>query len=225
MKTYLHLRSIIPVTAALISLGLHAAPILPDAPNKVAPLSVGSSAPAQILPAAEGPFDLGSALRDRPTILVFYRANWCNLGKDALNEFQREAPFFQALGYQVIAISTDTPESLKPTADTQQLSYPLLSDRNLSLSAAYGIAFRAPKDLESDYAKKGITLAPIPGQKGASGLLVPTVFIVDTNGIIRWVYSNPKRNPSTSELISAASKAHRAIAAQSNFGTSFASQP
>ena len=225
MKTSPYLKPILSAVALLLSLELRAAQPLPDAPNRVSPLSIGSSAPTEVLSAADGPFDLASALKDKPTILVFYRANWCSLGKDALAEVQREVPFFQALGYQVIAISSDTPESLKPAAEQNQLSYPLLSDRSLSLAAAYGIAFRAPKELENDYAKKGITLATLPGEKGVSGLLVPTVFIVDNNGIIRWVYSNPKRNPTTSDLISAASKTHKAIASQANFGTSFAAQP
>jgi peroxiredoxin len=105
------------------------------------------------------------------------------------------------------------------------LSFPLLSDRSLSLSSAFGIAYRAPKELADEYASKGITLASIPGDQGSSGLVVPTIFILDTNGVVRWVYSNPRRNPSTSELITAASKAHRHIVAQSNSAGSFAAQP
>jgi len=225
MNLPLQIRHLVTTVALLAAAGLHAAQAVPDAPNKVAPLSVGAAAPSQVLPSADGPFDLGRALRDKPTVLIFYRGNWCSLGKDALAEFQREIPFLQALGYQVIAISTDTPESLKPAAEKFQVSYLLLSDHDLSLSSAYGISFRASKDLENDYARKGITLATFPGQNRPAGLLVPTVFIVDTNGIVRWVFSNPKRNPSTSELIAGASKAHRAIASQANIRTSFASQP
>ena len=225
MKTSLSLNSLVPAAALLLSVGLHAAPALPESPNKVAPLRVGSSAPTQVLQAADGPFDLAQAIKDKPTILVFYRANWCSLGKDSLREVQKEAPFFEALGFQIIAVSTDTPESLKAAAEENQLSFPLLSDRNLSLASAYGIAFRAPKELEGDYAKKGITLAPLPGEKGASGLLVPTVFIIDNNGLIRWVYSNPKRNPSTGELITAASKTHRLIASQPSPGGGYGAEP
>jgi peroxiredoxin len=225
MNLSLRIRYLLPSAALVAAVGLHAAQAVPDAPNGVTPASLGSTAPSQVLPSADGPFDLGVAFRHKPTVLVFYRGNWCSLGKDALAEVQREVPYLKAVGYQVIAVSTDTAGSLRPAAEKLQLSYPLLSDHNLSLSSAYGIAFRASKDLENDYAKKGISLATFPGQNGEAGLLVPTIFIVDTKGVIRWVYSNPKRNPTTSELITGASKAHRAIASQASFGSSFTSQP
>jgi peroxiredoxin len=213
--------------AATISLAsrLNAAPVLPDSPDRVAPLAIGQRAPTQVLPSTEGPFDLAKAIANKPTILVFYRANWCSLGKGALAELQDESSFFSAVGFQVIAVSTDTPDSLKPAVQRSQVSFPLLSDQSLSLSSAYGIAFRAPKELADDYSKKGITLANIPGGGGTRGLLVPTVFILDNRGIVRWVYSNQKRNPSTSELITAVTKAHRNIVAQSHLANTFAAQP
>jgi peroxiredoxin len=224
MKTFTSFIVAAALTATFhLPAGLNAA-VLPDAPDKVAPLAVGQKAPTQVLVSADGPFDLGQAIAHKPTILVFYRANWCSLGKSALTEFQNETAFFSAIGFQVIAVSTDTPASLKPTAQSNQLSFPLLSDRSLSLSSAFGIAFKAPKELADNYAKKGITLANLPGEAG-SGLLVPTVFIVDNNGVVRWVYSNQKRNPSTGELITAVSKARHNIVAQSQIAGSLAAQP
>ena len=225
MNMPLHLRHLVPACPSLPRPCFRLLRPFPTPRIKWRPLPVGTTAPNKVLLSADGPFDLGSALKSKPTILVFYRGNWCSLGKDELVEFQREIPFLQALGYQVIAVSPDRPESLKPTTERFKLGYPLVSDHDLSLSSAYGIAFLAPKDLENEFARKGITLATFSGQHGAAGLLVPSVFIVDTNGIVRWVYSNPKKNPSTSELITAASKARRAIASQANIGISFASQP
>jgi peroxiredoxin len=226
MKTSARIFVAIALAASLrLSDGLNAATILPDAPNEVKPLAVGQKAPAQVLESADGPFDLGRAIARKPTILVFYQGNWSSLGKDALSEIQNESPFFSAIGFQIIAVSTDTPDSLRPAAQRSQLRFPLLSDRSLSLSSAFGIAFRARKELTDDYAKDGITLAPIPGEGDSRGLLVPTIFILDTNGVVRWVFSNQKRNPSTSELITAASKTHRSIVAQSGVAGSFAAQP
>ena len=177
-----------------------------------------------MLPSAAGAFDLGQAVAQKPTILVFYQANWSSLGKSALKALRDESSFFSAVGFQIVAVSTDTPESLKPAAKSNQLEFPLLSDRSLSLSSAFGIAFKVSRELADDYAKKGISLANIPGG-GSFGLLVPSVFILDSQGVIRWVYSNQKRNPSTSELISAVTNAHRNIVAQSHMASSFASQP
>jgi peroxiredoxin len=167
---------------------------------------VGSAAPTRVVTTTNGPFDLAGVIAHKPTILVFYRANWCHLGNRALAELRDNALTYEALGFQIIAVSVDTPESLQPATDKYRLNYTLLSDRRLSLASAYGIAFRAPKDLVSSYARKGISLPSIPDEEGAEGLLVPTVFIVDRNGIIRWVYSDSKKNPTPHELIAAAIK-------------------
>jgi len=66
MKTSLSLNSLVPAAALLLAVGLHAAPALPESPNKVAPLRVGSSAPTQVLQAADGPFDLAQAIKVQP---------------------------------------------------------------------------------------------------------------------------------------------------------------
>jgi peroxiredoxin len=226
MKNFTRYLIGVPLAAAFHLSGvLSAAPILPNSPDKVEPLAVGQKAPTLVLPSAAGAFDLGQAVARKPTILVFYQANWSSLGKRALKELQDESSFFSAVGFQIVAISTDTPDSLKPAAQSNQLEFPLLSDRSLSLSSAFGIAFKVSRELADDYAKKGISLANIPGGGGSFGLLVPSVFILDSQGVIRWVYSNQKRNPSTSELISAVTNAHRNIVAQSHMASSFASQP
>ena len=72
-------RSSILIGAVLLAAGLAAAgehPV-PEAPNQVRPLLVGSQAPGGVWPdAAGGEFDLGEALQAGPTVLVFYRAHW-----------------------------------------------------------------------------------------------------------------------------------------------------
>jgi peroxiredoxin len=204
---YTLVRTVLLAAALPLSLGLRAAENLADAPEQVTPLAVGAVAPTRVLAAQNGSFDLGEVISHRPAILVFYRANWCSLGKRALAELRDSSLIYENLGFQVIAISADTPESLGPAIEKNRLNYTLLSDRTLSLSAAYGIAFRAPKDLVDSYARKGISLPSVPGEQGVAGLLVPTVFIVDGNGVIRWVYSNPNKNPTRNQLVAAAVRA------------------
>ena len=72
-------RSSILIGAVLLGAGLAAAgehPI-PEAPNQVRPLLVGSKAPGGVWPDAGGAeYDLGEALQAGPTVLVFYRAHW-----------------------------------------------------------------------------------------------------------------------------------------------------
>jgi peroxiredoxin len=200
-------RDLLLAAALTLSVGSRVYANFADSAENVTPLAVGSTAPTRILSTSGGALDLGEVIAHKPTILVFYRANWCSLGKRALAELRDSSLIYENLGFRIIAISADTPESLGPAIARNRLNYTLLSDRSLSLSSAYGIAFRAPKDLVSSYARKGISLPAIPGEEGAAGLLVPTVFIVDSNGVIRWVYSNPNKNPTRNQLVAAAVRA------------------
>lgn len=52
-------------------------PSLAPAANQVRPLLIGSLVPqAELLDADGAAFDLAAALKERPTILVFYRGHW-----------------------------------------------------------------------------------------------------------------------------------------------------
>ena len=73
-------RSSIPCGALLLAACLAAGgdehPV-PQAPDQVRPLLLGSGAPGGVWPDAAGEeFDLGEALKAGPTVLVFYRAHW-----------------------------------------------------------------------------------------------------------------------------------------------------
>ena len=180
--------SLFILAAALLPNAARAAHLIADGPEHVTPLTAGVTAPTGVVRAADGPYDLGEVLAHKPTILVFYSSN--GLGNRALADLRDGFPIYESLGYQVIAISTDAPESLREAEEKNHTNYPLLSDRDLALAASYGIAFRAPN-----------------GADGAAGLLVPTVFVVDRSGVIRWVYSNPHRNATRTQIVAAAVRA------------------
>jgi hypothetical protein len=56
-----------------------------------------------------------------------------------LRELQASVPELTKLGYQILAVSTDTPEEiLKFNADSH-LSYTLLSDTRLEVAARFGL--------------------------------------------------------------------------------------
>lgn len=74
------------------------------------------------------------------------------------------------LGFQILAISPDPPEKLKETAGKNELEYELLSDAKFAAAKGFGIAFQ---------------------QEGRRPLPVPAVFIVGTDGRIRFQYVNP----------------------------------
>ncbi len=89
------------------------------------------------------------------------------------------------MGYQIVAVSTDSPENLKQTEVKQKLTYTLLSDADISVSKKFGIANKSPKNYDK-------FLPETSGGKNVDKLLpVPSVFILNRKGKIRFEYINP----------------------------------
>jgi peroxiredoxin len=159
---------------------------VPLKPEDISPLLVGESIPVLNLPSAAGKsFDLNKAVAEKPTILVFYRGGWCPFCSKQLAGLQEIEKDLTSMGYQVIAVSTDSPENLTKTMDKQKLSYTLLSDADLSASKKFGIAFKGPKGYDK-------FLPETSGGKNVDKLLpVPSVFILNKKGNILFEYINP----------------------------------
>lgn len=94
------------------------------------------------------------------------------------------------LGFPVVAISADQSAKLQESLKANNLGYALYSDSSLSAARAFGIAFQLSDDDVRMYLEYGIDLEAASGQKHHQ-LPVPSVFLVDAGGTIRWVYSNP----------------------------------
>lgn len=158
----------------------------PPKPEDISPLLIGENIPIATLMDASGKnVDLNKAVAAKPTILIFYRGGWCPFCSKQLSGLQEIAPELQKQGYQLIAVSTDKPEGLMQSATKEKLSYTLLSDADLNLSKQFGIAFKAPKGYWE-------MLPKTTGGKNTDLLLpVPSVFILDQKGIIRFEYINP----------------------------------
>lgn len=152
----------------------------------ISPLLIGEKIPKVHIPAANGVlFDLNSHIMQQPTILIFYRGGWCPYCNKELSGIQEIQDKLVKMGYQIIAISTDSPENLNTTSIKHKLDYTLLSDADLAIARQFGIAFKAPEV----YLK---TLAQSTAGKDVEELLlVPSVFIIDKTGIIQFEYINP----------------------------------
>ena len=88
-----------------------------------------------------------------------------------------------------------------------ELGYTLFSDSEMSAARAFGIAFQlTPKTVEL-YEGYGIDLEAAAGRDHHQ-LPVPSVFLVEKGGTVRWVYSNPdyKVRPDNAQLLGAARK-------------------
>lgn len=152
----------------------------------VSPLLAGEKIPVLQLRKSSGePFDLNKSVSETPTILVFYRGGWCPYCSKQLSGLQEIEKDLTKMGYQVIAISTDSPENLSKTMNKEKLSYTLLSDADLNAAKRFGIAFKSPKNYDK-------FLPETSGGKNVDKLLpVPSVFILNKKGNILFEYINP----------------------------------
>lgn len=159
---------------------------VPLKPEDISPLLVGEAIPVlKLLKSSGESFDLNKSVARKPTILVFYRGGWCPYCSKQLSGLQEIDQDLTKMGYQIIAISTDSPKNLSKTMDKQKLSYTLLSDADLSAAKKFGIAFKGPKSYDS-------FLPETSGGKNVGKLLpVPSVFILDKKGNILFEYINP----------------------------------
>jgi peroxiredoxin len=199
---------------ALLSLGMsiaHAAGIAPSA-EAVTPRLIGSHVPAVSMHTLDGmAAPLQDVVRDKPTIVVFYRGSWCpfcNLQLSQLNGIQDQ---LKALGYQIIAVTPDQPIDIKKTLDKNKLTYTIYSDSDFAAINAFGVGYRVPAEIVEKSRGYGIELPPLPDRSGA-GLPVPAVFIIDANGVIQFSYANPDyRIRLSSELLLAAARTSLAV--------------
>jgi peroxiredoxin len=111
------------------------------------------------------------------------------------------------LGFPVVAISPDRPERLTKSLEAGELGYALYSDRTLAAARAFGIAFQLDAAEVAAYREYGIDLEAASGHDHHQ-LPVPSAFLVERGGVIRWVYSNPdyRVRPENAKILEAARK-------------------
>jgi peroxiredoxin len=158
---------------------------IPQTPTDVSPLLIGEKIPAITLPDITGTcVSLAELVSKQPTVLIFYRGGWCPYCNVHLAELQSiENEVLQA-GYQIVALSPDSPEMLKASVEKHTLKYTLLSDSKTEAARAFGLAFQAPE-------KYGDMLAKASGNGNRGILPVPSVFVLNKKGEILFEYINP----------------------------------
>jgi peroxiredoxin len=162
----------------------------PDA-QAARPLEVGARAPDFTATHADGTrFRFSADHLQQPYILIFYRGGWCPYCNLQLADLHLVEPKLRAAGFAVIFLSTDRPALLYSSLKNPDINYTLLSDPELKAAQAFHIAFHLDDQKYAEQLKYGVDLEKTTGTK-AHALPVPSVFIVDTSGTIRFVYSNP----------------------------------
>lgn len=156
------------------------------------PIKTGVMAPDATLKALDGKeTKLKSVLGGKPTVLIFYRGGWCPFCNAHLSELAKIEGDIRAKGYQIVAISPDTPAELSKTMDKDHVTYRLYSDSPAEAIKKFGIAFRVDDDTFTMYRDRyKIDLERSSGMTHHI-LPVPSVFVVDKSGKIIFSHSNP----------------------------------
>lgn len=207
--------------AALLSISLaysvairagHADVPIAASADLIEPLEKGDRAPRFVVETVDGEaFDFDPQKLERPVVLLSFRGGWCPFCNMHLSELRHTIPEIRELGVDVLFLSGDRSEllydSLKQETqdDIAGLDYTILSDADAQAAVALGIAFRAPQAAIDGRRAKNQDIDRSAMLK--HGVLpVPSVFAIDRQGEIQFVYTNADykiRLPSE-ELLAAA---------------------
>jgi peroxiredoxin len=133
------------------------------------PLPAGTSAPDFELPSTSDQTVSLTDFRGRPTILVFYPEDWSPVCSDQLALYQELLPEFQRHDAELLGISVDGIWSHLAFAQDRNLHFPLLSD----------------------FEPKGEVARTYGVYRTRDGTSERALFVIDSDGVIRWSYVSP----------------------------------
>jgi peroxiredoxin len=186
LKFYLRLIGLLGMLVAVPTLAG-----IPDSPQQVQALSVGERAPIFAARTTDGA--LRTFLPDsykKPTVVLFYRGGWCPYCNAQLSDLHLVEPKLRKSGFEIVFLSTDRHELLYSSLKATDIHYTLLSDSHLEAAKAFHVAYHVDDATLAKMREYGVDLEATTGTKEHE-LPVPSVFIIDTSGTIRFVYSNP----------------------------------
>lgn len=178
--------------------------LAPEA-KAVTPLLNGMKVPAVTLQFPDGsPVSLKALIMEKPTVILFYRGGWCPYCNQQFAELQTIEDKLIDLGYQILAISPQTPNALQAQELETEMKVQQLSDAKLDALREFGIGFYVDTATAIKYAAYNIDLTK--DDTDTPVLPAPAVFIVNQDGLVEFSYVNPdyKVRPSAQLILSVA---------------------
>jgi peroxiredoxin len=168
-----------------------------QAAREAAGVPSGVAAPGTALPDARLfdmsglPTSLAAVRAGRPAVVVLYRGGWCPYCNIALRTYQTQlVPTLERRGVALIAVSPEKPDYTTDSAQTNELTFPILSDPGSTFAGALGVAIHQPPAVVEAQAKLGLDVVQ-RNINGAGALPMPTVVVVNADGIIGWIDVHP----------------------------------
>jgi peroxiredoxin len=149
-------------------------------------VDVGAKAPDFTLPNQDNqPVTLSEQLKKGPVLLAFFPAAFSGVCTTEMCKFRDSAPELNQVKAQVLGVSVDTFFALKAWADSQKLTFPLLSDFNKTVTRQYGVLN--------------------PDMIGMKDIAKRAVFVIDSQGVVRHreVLEDARNEPDYSKITQA----------------------
>lgn len=150
-------------------------------------LKTGDTLPTITLPNAKGAeVSLQEKLNNgKKLVIAFYRGGWCPYCNVELKALQNILPQIEAAGAELIAITPESPDNSLSTAEKNELTFEVLTDKNNQLANSLHLAYQLPEELNTIYKSFGIDLEQSQGNSDAT-LPIAATYVIDTNGKVTY---------------------------------------
>ena len=168
-------------------------------------LKAGDKAPEFTLNDPDGnPVSSAELLAKGPLVVSFYRGVWCPYCNMELQALEEALPAIREQGASLVAISPQIRANSRKSVRQNMLTFPILSDTQNDVAAAFGLRFTLPDYLIELYKSFGNDLPTINDDPSWT-LPMPARFVIGEDGIITYAEVNPDytQRPDPSELLPA----------------------
>jgi peroxiredoxin len=145
-------------------------------------MGIGDEAPDFSLTDARGkPVSLSDLLRSGSVVVTFYRGGWCPYCNIQLRAYQAILPQLAALGARLVAISPQLPDASLGTAETNALTFDVLSDVGNVVARRFGLVYALPEELRAALRSNNKALPTVNGDESWE-LPVPATYVIAPDG-------------------------------------------
>lgn len=134
---------------------------------------------------------LAQAREGRPAVVVFYRGAWCPYCNLTLKAYQTQlVPGLTDRNISLIAVSPQKPDGSLTSQEANELTFTVLSDPGNQIAGKLGIQIGQSEAARAAQLSLGLDVAS-GNADGTDALPMPTVVIVDAEGMIQWMDAQP----------------------------------